>query len=323
VKVDNLLGPYLYQYKKLSLPGIGLFTLDEKAVLPDETAKIKTAIEGISFSAKTGSQLDDSLIQYIKDQTGKMKALAEADLYSYIATAFQYLNIGKPYYFEGIGTLQKNKDNAYTFSAGTVIPQKIEEIPYKHIETKRKPVSAYGNEETNSSAGFNMGRILVLLAVLVTLGLIGWGGYYLYNKNTDDTPPVQSETAAVPASSLPAATDTLTSKPDSSNLAGTLPVDSTAPSPVENKPVTVPAAGYKFIFETTDKKARAAKRYEQLKDVSVLKEFNNKVAVETKDSVIFNIYTMVPCTAADTARVKQQLNAWYYGTQTIKVKIAQ
>ena len=327
MKVDNLLGPYLYQYKRLSLPGIGLFTLDDKAILPDETAKIKTAIEGISFVAKTGNQLDDSLIQYIKDQTGKMKALAEADLYSYIATAFQYLNIGKPYYFEGIGTLQKNKDNGYTFSAGTVIPQKIEEIPYKHIETKRKPVSAYGNEETSGGSGFNIGRIIVFLAIVVTLGLVGWGGYYLYNKNTDDTPPGQNETSAtVPASTLPAATDTSASKPDSNSLGATLPADSTAVNPVENKPVAAPpvsAAGYKFIFETTDKKARATKRYEQLKDVSVLKEFNNKVSVETKDSVTFNIYTMVPCTAADTTRVKQQLNAWYYGTQTIKVKIAQ
>ncbi len=91
MKVDNLLGPYFYQHKRLSLPGIGLFTLAENAVLPDDNAKVKMPIEGISFSAKTGPQLDDSLIVYVKEQTGKMKPLAEADLYSFIATAFQYL----------------------------------------------------------------------------------------------------------------------------------------------------------------------------------------------------------------------------------------
>ena len=85
----------------------------------------------------------------------------------------------------------------------------------------------------------------------------------------------------------------------------------------------VPAGGFKFVFETTDKKTRAAKRYEQLKGVSVLKEYNNKVAVETKDSLSFKIYTMVPCPPADTARIKQLLNAWYYGAAAMKVKIEQ
>ena len=316
MKVDNLLGPYLYQYKTLSLPGIGLFTLDDKAILPDETAKIKTAIEGISFNAKTGAQLDASLIQYIKDQTGKMKALAEADLYSYIATAFQYLNIGKSFYFEGIGTLQKNKDGAYTFTAGTVIPQKTEEIPHKHIETKRKSISAYGNDDTVGAGSFNAGRLIMLLAVLVTLVLIGWGGYYLYNKNTDDNNPVQQNNVKA----LPAP-DTLVTNPPITDT-GSSHKDSLVNS-VKTDPATVHASGYKFVFETTGKKARAAKRYEQLKDISILKEYNNKIGIETKDSLSFKIFTIVPCTPADTARVKEMLNAWYYGNTAMKVKIEQ
>lgn len=318
MKVDNLLGPYLYQYKKLSLPGIGLFTLDDKAVLPDETAKVKMAIEGITFNPKTGAQLDDSLILYIKDQTGKMKALAEADLYSYIATAFQYLNIGKPFYFEGIGTLQKNKDNAYTFTAGTMIQQKTDEIPHKHVESKRKP--AHGNEDAvGGGSSFNGGKLVVLLGVLATLGLIGWGGYYLYNKNTGDAEPVvQQESKPAAAVDTTAATDTTATTPDS------LAVSKKPDSNLATAAVTAPnTTGYKFILETTEKKARAAKRYEQLKGVSMLPAYGNKIAVETKDSLSFKIYTIVPCTAADTAKVKESLNAWYYGAATMKVKIEQ
>jgi len=319
VKVDNLLGPYLYQYKKLSLPGIGLFTLDDKAVLPDDNAKVKMTIEGITFNAKTGAQLDDSLIQYIKDQTGKMKALAEADLYSYIATAFQYLNIGKPFYFEGIGTLQKNKDNNYTFSAGTMIHSRSDELPHKHTEVKNK--SAYTNEDAVGGSSFNGGRLFLLLGVLVTLGLVVWGGYYLYNKNANPTEqPAQNEVKAAPATDTVAVTDTTGNKPDST--INTLKTDSVKPAGIQSV-ATTPATGYKFIFETTEKKTRAAKRYEQLKGVSILKEYNNKVAVETKDSLVFKIYTIVPCTPADTAKVKEQLNAWYYGTSQIKVKIEQ
>jgi len=325
VKVDTLLGPYLYQYKRLSLPGIGTFTLDDKAVLPDETAKVKTAIEGITFSPKAGAQLDDSLIQFIRDQTGKMKPLAEADLYSYIATAFQYLNIGKPFHFEGIGSLQKNKDNGYTFAAGTVIPQKTEEIPHKHIETKRTAVSAYGNEEPASSGNANAGRLVVVFAVLATLGLVAWGGYYLYNKNTN--PEETSSTPTEAPAPVPAAVtnpiDSTGQKPDSL-ASSSKPADSAAlAAPTTTAATTPPSTGYKFIFETTQKKTRADKRYTQLKGVSILKDYNNTVALETKDSTLFKIYTIVPCPAADTAKVKQQLNAWYYGSAAMKVTIEQ
>ncbi|MEP6747326.1 MAG: hypothetical protein ABJB86_06355 [Bacteroidota bacterium] len=325
MKVDNLLGPYLYQHKKLSLPGIGLFTLDEKAVLPDDNAKIKIPIEGISFAGKTGPQLDDSLIQYIKEETGKMKALAEADLYSFIATAFQFLNIGKPFYFEGIGTLQKNKDGAYTFTAGTVIPQKTEEVPARYSDTSRK--STYNNEpETTRGSSFNAGKLLVVSGLLITMALIGWGGYYLYNKNTNE--PLQNEakhaatqdTTTVTAAVIPDATG---KKPDTTN--SNLKKDSIAAvvSIKKDSTATAPTGGYKFVLESTTKKARALKRYDQLKDITMLKSYNNKISIETKDSLSFKIYTIVPCPSTDTTHVKELLNAWYYGKKEMKVKLDQ
>jgi hypothetical protein len=328
VKVDNLLGPYLYQHKKLSLPGIGLFTLDEKAILPDDNAKIKIPIEGISFNGKTGPQLDDALIQYIKEETGKMKALAEADLYSFIATAFQFLNIGKPFYFEGIGTLQKNKDGAYTFTAGTVIPQKTEAAPLRYSDTSRK--STYNNEtETAGGSSFNAGKLLVVSGILITLALIGWGGYYLYNKNTgSNNGPLQNETRPATTQDTTAATtvvipDSTGKKPDSTNR--TAKKDSALTIiPVKKDPAFAPAAGnYKFVLENTTKKARALKRYDQLKDITMLKNYNNKISIETKDSLSFKIYTIVPCAPTDTAHVKELLNAWYYGKKEMKVKIDQ
>jgi hypothetical protein len=320
VKVDNLLGPYLYQYKKLSLPGIGLFTLDDKAVLPDDNAKIKIPIEGISFSGKTGTQLDDSLIQYIKDETGKMKALAEADLYSFIATAFQFLNIGKPFYFEGIGTLQKNKDGGYTFVAGTVIPQKTEESPSRYSETSRKSTYNSDSNAGRGSNGSNQGKLFVVLGIVVTLVLIGWGGYYLYSKNSggsnevsqNDNKPVQT----------PDSTQAITDS--SGKMPASMKKDSAAAVQAAKKDsVATPSGNYKFVLETTDRKARALKRYDQLKGIPMLKNYNNKVAIETKDSLLFKLYTVVPCAPADTARVKELLNAWYYGTKAIKVKIEQ
>jgi hypothetical protein len=66
LKVDNLLAQYLYQYKSLSLPGIGVFTLDKNAVFQEDSNKIKVPIEGITFNNKINTKMDDSLIDFIK-----------------------------------------------------------------------------------------------------------------------------------------------------------------------------------------------------------------------------------------------------------------
>ena len=97
-------------------------------------------------------------------------------------------------------------------------------------------------------------------------------------------------------------------------------VIATAPG-VKKDTATIPAGSFKFILETTTRKARALARYNQLKGISIFKTYNNKAALETKDSLSFNIYTMVTCTAADTAHLKQLLNAWYYGNKKMKVKV--
>lgn len=316
MKVDNLLGPYLYQFKELSLPGIGTFTLDDKAVLPDDSAKVKLPIEGITFSGKSTQQLSDQLVQYIKDNTGKMKPLAEADLYSFITTALQFLNIGKPYYFEGIGTLQKNKEGNYHFTAGTVLSQRTDEPLVKFGDSSNAPAAdrepARGGGQSN-----NQSRMLVLLGLLITLGLVAWGGYYLYKKNAGETEQETKLPTAAPAADT---TATNTNQPviDSSGKRPAVTVPPTDSTPVSSTaaPATKPdsvANAYKFILETTEKKARALKRYTQLKDVTILPKYNDKVLLETKDSTLFNIYTIVNCLPADTGKVKELLNAWYYG----------
>lgn len=317
--IDHLLGPYLYQHKRLSLPGIGVFTLSENAVIPDENAKVKAPIEGLSFSSGAAAQLEDSLVQFVRERTGKMKALAEADLNSYVATAFQYLNIGKEFYFEGIGTLVKNKDNVYSFTPGIPVSQKLEEPSLRSNEPKRK--SVFEEETPGSKTG--MGRVAVISGIVVTLAVVVFGGYYLYHKNTGDSENKQTSTEQLPATdvlnTVPQSDSNAVRRPDSTAVVKQADSLHSAKPPVAD--TVVPAGGFRFILETTDKKARAVKRYEQLKGVTILKPYNNTVHVETNDSLSFRIYTIVNCAPADTARIKDQLNAWYYGTKTIKVQL--
>lgn len=319
MKIDNLLGPYLYQHKRLSLPGIGVFTLSDNAVLPDENAKVKAPIEGLSFASGTAAQLDDSLVQFVRERTGKMKALAEADLNSYIATAYQYINIGKEFYFDGIGTLVKNKEGVYSFTPGTPVSQKMEESSLRTPEPRRKSVF----EEDTSGSKSSMGRIAVIAGIALTLAAVVFGGYYLYHKNTGEieTKEAAGEQTPAPNESQPQ-TDSTTQRLADTIKAIAAPVtDSIQTTKSAAADTTVPAAGFRFILETTNKKTRAAKRYEQLKGVSILKPYNNTVQVETNDSLTFTIFTVVNCAPADTLRVKDQLNAWYYGTSPIKVQI--
>jgi hypothetical protein len=123
----------------------------------------------------------------------------------------------------------------------------------------------------------------------------------LYNNNDGKelTTPMQQ-----------AVTDTSTRLADSTAKAS---ADSTPVAPASN----IPAGSYKFVLETTDKKARALKRH------AFLLPLNKDIKLETKDSITYNISVILPATPADTLRLKDSLNAWYYGTRPIKVRIEQ
>ena len=179
--------------------GIGVFTLDDSAVLYDENAKTKAPIEGISFVSKGIGQSEDSLIEFIKTQTGKMKALAQADLDSYIMLAHQFLNIGKPFYLEGIGTLQKNRDGSFQFNPGTSIAVKAEEP-----DLKKKAGAVEESKPAEESGGRDYRALVLALGIIGTLLVIGWGGYYLYNKNADtgNSPVTENNLRVVPDSQV-------------------------------------------------------------------------------------------------------------------------
>jgi hypothetical protein len=335
LKVDNLLAQYLYQYKKLSLTGIGIFTLDDSAVLSDDNAKTKAPIEGISFVSKPIGQFDDSLIEFIKLQTGKMKALAQADLDSYVMLAHQFLNIGKPFYLEGIGTLQKNRDGSFNFHPGTSLPVKSDEN-----DPKKKQGSADETNAANEKTNINYRGLILGAGIIATLLVVAWGGYYLYNKNTDNNNAAQNSNVRIMADSQVTkniAPDTANQQPNttSSAPAATPPATTANPPatqatsrPTVNPPTTMihaptnqtPENGFKFVLETPHKR-RALKRFENIKDSKMLEDFDSKIQMETTDSVNFKIFIVVPCQAADTTHYKDLLNAWYYGNTDLKVKI--
>jgi hypothetical protein len=304
LRFDILLAQFLYQHKILALPGIGTFTL-EGHVLTDDSQPIGQApMEGISFSHNSPPLPDETLIDFIRTHTG-------------LTLSKQFINIGKPLYLEGIGTVQKIK-TTIEFIPGMLTHTKMDALPERFADSTRN-----ADYEEARAAGANRGggrKIMAALGVLATLALVAWGGYYFYNKkklSSDRLPNTLNNSADVNLLK----TDTLTA----TNLAVTAVSKISDSNSVYNKdtaatatittPISSPGAApqdYKFVVETTASKTRALSRFGQLTKNGVA------VSMETKDSVVFKIFVIMNAPAADTAHIKDSLNVYFNYDATAK-----
>ena len=266
------------------MPGIGIFNLT--APLPSDSENTLLLSSHVEFERRNVKEPDDKLINFIKQETGKIKPLAIADLETFIATGMELINMGKPFELEGIGNIQKNKNGQLEFVAGETIVTRHEAGHAEH--DKKISVFDEGKYEPKSNP---LQKILALALVLAGLGVVLLGGYYFYNRTNDTSAATEEESLNdAPARQAPVV-DTLATHVDSSVI------------------VKQPSA-FKFILENTNSKARALKRYNQLKSLSI------DVKLETPDSTNFKLYFVIPSSATDTTRIKDSLMN-YYGRRII------
>jgi hypothetical protein len=291
VKFDDQLAQYLYQNKLLKLEGIGTFTLDGKVSLPGEHEKeIYYPIEGLAFNYNPKEVLDEDLVAFLVKRLGKIQPLVRSDLDSYISNIRQFINLGKPYTIEGIGTLSKNNKGTFEFTPGNFLPAKEELNPKRENAEHNYPPSSKG------SAGKLFAIILIIIASLAALGGIGWGVSTFFAKNTNDessenqvqqgqldTIPQQQSIEAQPAIDTPLNTTSTTTAIDTTNI-----------------------AGYKMIFEITPNPQRAISRKEKLKDNGVNFDTVTREGVPT-----FRLYVPMQIRPQDTVRAKDSLRKWY------------
>ena len=288
MKIAPLLAQYLYTHKRLDLPGLGSFLLDPSIIVESESNKQgkNVMLEGVTFESNSSLKNSPELVQFISAQTGKIKALAAADLQSHLGLAEQFLNIGKPFLFEGIGTLTKIRAGEFSFTSGQAIPAITKDSPVKEAVP-------YGiNESDNDYKSIFYARKIkmtwkrpvIFLLVLVGLALAIWGGYTVYKKTMAKKESSSAE-----------------EKTQEENV----PVADTAirikDSRVKQQIISVPAGNYKFVLETSDS-LRAFTRFKRLKT------FQWNVQMETKDSLSFKIFMLLPATATDTSRILDSLS---------------
>lgn len=284
MKLSQLLAQFLYTNKKLELKDIGTFTLNSFEVPEAESGRTtKSEIQGtITFENNPAAKTDPDLISFISSHSGKMKALATSDLESHLELAQQFMNIGKPFIIDGVGTITKTRDAQYEFSPGNFFAEKIKDKAVKEHVDEVEEVLDFKSVFLKEPKKINWRKPAIALFILLGLGLVVLGGYMLYKKTSGAK--TESSTQSTEPEETKLVTDTTPVKQD------TLPVQ--IPAPV--------AENYKFVLDNF-KKFRAMQRFEQLKKIGW------PVQMETKDSVDFKLYVLLPIATTDSTRARDSL----------------
>lgn len=256
----------------------------------------------ISFEQNITTREDINLVNYIAEKSGKMKSLVASDLDSHLELARQFLNIGKPYLFEGIGTLSKNKYGKFDFVQSNLLTDRKDAAGEGRDITSTTENSFTDYEEMFSpkrQRGSASRKAVSWLIILAGLSLAVFGGYLVYNrtKNKSDE-PVAKKTEPVTTSQQ---SGTITSNKDTVSSAKDSLIKVQTPQSVAG------LNNYRFVIEKANR-ARAFYRYNRLRADFI------KVQMDTRDSVVFNLFFLLASRPADTARKRDSLQR-LYGTR--------
>ena len=298
MKIEQALVLYLLKHKQISLQGIGTFKID--GAIPENNDHDKPVIipaEAISFTYDPKTKEDNELIDFIVLNTKKIKPLASADLDSFLTLGRQFLNIGKPFTIQNLGTLEKVNSGDLVFKPGPVI-QKIE-LPKPKIEDE-------GGEKYDENlfhdyqkeAPPNNRKVYLIILIIALLGLGSWAAWhYGFKKDTAESVPATNNIVPV--------RDTVdtTQKQTSDSLAEAQRVTDSIRNAQKN-----PADSFTFkvVLKTTTNKEVALAR------LAKLKSYGRKVIMYTDDSITYKVAQPFMLPLSDTTKILDSLNSYYY-----------
>ena len=306
MKIEQLLVQYFYLNKKVTLQGIGTFNLSPDFIVPPDTDKdIVIPENAVSFKYNSRATEDEGLIDYIVQQTRKIKPLASADLESYVKLASQFLNIGKPLKIDGIGMLEKNQTGEYAFIQGHLINTKTEQAEVKLKEKNAEDIY-FGNEATPASV--NNKKLLALLAGVVLLVAIGAASWYFFIKQDETLPAAENTTEQ---NILPALPITDTTKKDS-----LVTIRQKTDSVVL---LATPPTNNGYTFKVVIKNYPSLRLAQQ--SFTRLSNYGHKLLLYTADSVIYKVAMPFTRPLADTTYAKDSIrNRLFGGKPYIELK---
>ena len=297
MKIPLLLVQYLYNNRKMSLPGLGIFTLDKSVVLPEENDRILLSMpNAVQFQNANIAAADKELITFICENTGKIRPLAISDLDSYLNLGTEMLNIGKPFHLEGIGTITKNKSGKFDFTPGeyTLIKENTSSSVTEH-----KKIYSKGRKQISAPLPVQSRAGLKIIAVIAALVVIGLGGWLMYKKNgpvhADNITSTDTAVQQLPAAGYALVKDSVRHDSLKASTKDTFHSSTGGEQPTN----------YKFIVLATENKPHALRRYSQILG------FDLNVHLSQKDSAFFKVYFQFPALPRDTTHIKDSLRRQY------------
>jgi nucleoid DNA-binding protein len=281
VKIEQALVQHLYNTRKISLQGIGTFSLEGSVSTPADPEKVIVIPQnGITFIHNPRVGEDTELIDAIVQHTKKIKPLAAADLESFLTLGMQFLHIGKPFTIEGLGTLDKAQTGELVFIPGQFITPRIE-APKALKEDENEEKSGLF-PDYDSEVKKDRTTTIITIAIILILGLLAWGVYYFLNRSEGD--PVIS---------------TQQTKTNSNPIPVTKAEEVLSTSANEN---------YTFVimFKETSNKEEADKLRNKYTG------FGHKIIMYTNDSITYKLAEPFTLPLSDTTRIKDSLNKFYY-----------
>ena len=220
MKVQDLLYAYLSEHKRLNIPGIGVFEMSNTLIeqTGNETTEHKNLIQ---FNHDKTIQVEESLLIFLKERTGKMKALAQSDLDSFIYNGIQLLNIGKPFDIPGIGVVMKSSEGKFSFHQGTAEPEQFLTDQTKRLIETHESDTSYKRESRNSvpNTTDHQKKRIIYIGFAVIIAIIIWIIYLLIpnqeNQNEKMMNKDTTEQSVVTPTVIeqPAAPDTTNNNP--------------------------------------------------------------------------------------------------------------
>lgn len=199
MNIELLLRQFLYTHKYVSYPGIGKLQFGPGVQMPDSLEKGEAvALQDLNFSFSLHEEMDKDFIAFVSTQTGKIKPLAAADVESYFMLSKQFINIGKSFVVDGIGSVDKLDNGTYAFTPGYFLPvSEASAAPSKPLKVRESQPVMPKTEPATKSAPVNKKLVLVVIGA-ISLVLIGWAVYHFVfaNKGTGEvnTPVVNKDT---------------------------------------------------------------------------------------------------------------------------------
>lgn len=281
MKIERALLNYLIKNKRLPLPGIGVFEL--QGSVPDRGESNRAVIlpeGGIEFTQTPVMAADEELIQFVSEQTGKIKPLAESDLDSYLMLGRQFINLGNPFIIAGIGSLEKDKSGKLYFRQGAWVAEKLDnEIKSEIRDETAEPTPENSIDDFQRRGSKNRSKTILIAVGILLLALILWA-VWRFGFN-DDT---AKDTSATPAVNI-----------DTNAAIQTQPADTFA---------TI-ATGFKIIVNEYASLASASKRYNDLT------RFGRNVVLFTNDSLTYYVAENFDLPLSDTTKMKDSLRGYY------------